>query len=253
MILEFIVVLVVFLAVIIVFYRQAIDQYNILQIEAGQISDLPKLLGERTPVVVRNVGAPKLFIPETLKSNARLQQFPTGTQMTVGQYIQTPKRQVLLTKKAAVLLAKESGLAVWGDHTWFARCFQYPMLQQVHSFTSEAQLGEVGLRKTTGIYTLLYPTAGALEVTLLTEQQGKYLPPKWRGRFPETFTVQDTPLVGEIKYITIKLRPGTLLCIPTHWYYSIRVVDVKLPGMWAKFTIDNPISSIASTMEGSFE
>ena len=253
MILESIFILVVLLAVIIVFYRQAIEQYNILQIEASQLSEFPKLLGERTPVVVRNVGAPKLFLPEALKTNGRLKQFPIGNQFTLGAYIQKPTAQVSLTKKAASLLAKESGLSVWGEHTWFPRCFQYPFLQQLHTFSSEAYLGEVGLRKTTGIVTLFYPTSGPLEVTLLTEQQGKYLPPKWRGRFPEKFTIQDTPLVGEIKYITVKLRPGTVLCIPTHWYYSIRVADKAAPAMWAKFTVDNPISYVASTMEGSFE
>jgi hypothetical protein len=253
MLLEFTFIVVVFLAVVIVFYRQAIEQYNILQIEASQVSELSKLLGERTPVVVRNVGTPKLFLPELLKTNKRLQQFPIGNQMTLGSYIAKPTTQVSLTKKAAILLGKESGLSVWGDHTWFPKCFQYPILQQLHSFSTEAHLGEVGLRKTTGIVTFLYPTAGALEVTLLTEQQGKYLPTNWRGRFPETFTVQDTPLVGEIKYITVKLRPGTILCIPTHWYASIRVVDKAAPALWAKFTLDNPISSVASAMEGSFE
>jgi hypothetical protein len=111
----------------------------------------------------------------------------------------------------------------------------------------------MGLRKTTGICTLLYPTSGSYEITLLTEQQEKCLPPSWRGRFPETFTLQDTPLVGEIKYITIKLRPGNLLCIPTHWFYSVRAVEKDKPAMWAKLTLDNPISLVASKMEGSLD
>lgn len=253
MILEFFFITVVFLALCIVFYRQAIEQYNILQIEGSQLSELPKLLSERCPLVLRNIGAPKLFLPDTLKTNGRLQQFPLANQYTLGQYIQNPKPQIQLTKKASVLLAKESGLSVWAEHTWFPRCFQYAMLQQIHSFTSEAYLGEGGLRKTTGLTTFIYPTAGTLEVTLLTEQQGKYLPNQWRGRFPETFTLQDTPLVGEIKYITVKVRPGTMLCIPTHWYYSIRVEDKKAAAMWAKFTLENPISSLASMMESSIE
>ena len=41
---EILVILVVLLAVFIVFYRQAIEQYNILQIESTQITELPKLL-----------------------------------------------------------------------------------------------------------------------------------------------------------------------------------------------------------------
>lgn len=253
MMLEILFLVVLFFAVLVVFYRQAIEQYNILQIEGSQISELPKLLSERTPLVIREIGAPKLFTPDTLKSNARLQQFPIGNSQTLGQYIEKPKATVTLTKKAAAMLAKESGLSVWGEHTWFPKLFSYEALQHIHFFHTEACLGELGLHKTTASTTLLYPTSGALEVTLLTEHQEKCLPPTWRGRFPETFTVQDTPLVGEIKYITIKLRPGHMLCIPTHWFYSIRAVDKDKPVLWARFSLDNPVSYLASTMETSLE
>lgn len=248
---EILFLFVIFFAVLVVFYRQAIEQYNILQIEGSQIDDLPKLLSERTPLVLRDIGAPKLFLPESLKANSRLYQFPIGPQKTLGQYLQKPSIHDTLSTKASLLLAKESGLSVWAEHTWFPRLFTYPFLQHLHSFSTEAQLGEVGLRKTTGICTLIYPTSGSLEVTLLTEEQERYLPPSWRGRFPERFTLQDTPLVGNIKYITIKLRPGTVLCIPTHWLYSVQIPEKSKPAMWAKMTLENPISSLASFMEGS--
>lgn len=245
-------VITVLLAVLIVFYRQAIEQYNILQIEASQINDLPKLLSERTPLVIRDIGQPKLFTPETLKSNARLQQFPIGTNFTLGQYIKSPK-PISLSSKASVLLAKESGVSVWFSHNWFSKLIPYSFLEPLYVLSAEAHIGEVGLRKTTGRTTVLYPTSGSFEVTLLTEHQEKYLPPAWRGRFPELFTIQDTPLVGEIKYITIKLRPGHILCLPTHWYYSIRSVEKDKPALWAKFTVDDPISYVASRMESSLD
>ena len=251
--LEIFFILAVLLAVFIVFYRQAIEQYNILQIEASQLDELPKLLSERTPLVLRDIGSPKLFTPDTLKANARLQNFPIGNGQTLGTYIQKPNTRVPLTKKASSLLAKESGLSVWAEHTWFPRLFQFPFLQHIHTLNTEAFLGEMGLRKTTGIVTILYPTSGNLEVTLLTEQQEKCLPKAWRSRFPETFTIQDTPLVGEIKYITIKLRPGNMLCIPTHWFYSIRVVDKSKPALWSRITLDNPISYVSSSMESSLD
>lgn len=253
MILEILFILVVFLAVLIVFYRQAIEQYNILQIEADQMAEFPKLLSEHTPLIVKDVGKPKLFTPDALKTNQRLLQFPLGAQYTLDQYLNHPKASVSLTKKASVLLAKESGLATWADHTWFPRFFAYPILQHIHFLKTEAFLGEAGLQKATAVVTLVYPTAGALEITLLTEQQEKYLPVLWRKRFPEVFTVQDTPLVGEIKYITIKLRPGNVLAIPTHWFYSIRVVDKEKPAMWGKLSLENPISALCSTMESSVE
>jgi hypothetical protein len=251
--LEILFLVVLFFAVFVVFYRQAIEQYNILQIEGSQLTELPKLLSERTPLVIREIGQPKLFTPDMLRSNGRLQQFPIGTSQTLGQYIEKPTASVSLTKKAASMLAKESGLSVWGEHTWFPKVFSYEVLQHIHFFNTEAHLGELGLHKTTATTTMLYPTSGALEVTLLTEQQEKCLPKQWRGRFPETFTLQDTPLVGEIKYITIKLRPGHMLCIPTHWFYSIRATDKEKPAMWARFTLDNPVSLLASLMETTLD
>ena len=126
-------------------------------------------------------------------------------------------------------------------------------MEPFHVLSAEAHIGELGLRKTTGRTTLIYPTSGSFEVTLLTEHQEKFLPSGWRGRFPEVFTLQDTPLVGEIKYITIKLRPGHMLCLPTHWFYSIRAVDKKKAALWAKFTLDDPISYVASRMESSLD
>ena len=250
---ELFVIGLVFVAVLVLFYRQAIEQYNILQIEAAQLGDLPKLLGERTPLVLREIGAPKLFTPDTLKSNARLLQFPLGGSQTLGKYLETPSVRVPLPKKAATMLAKESGIAVWGEHTWFPKLFSSPLLQHIHTFTAEAWIGNQGLRKASAISTLLYPTAGTFEVTLLTEQQEKFLPPSWRGRFADTLTLQDTPLAGEIKYITIKLRPGTILSIPTHWFYSLRVTDSSKPAMGVRFSVDNPISWVASTMENALE
>jgi hypothetical protein len=240
-----------------VFYRQAIEQYNILQIESTQVGDLPKLLSERTPVVVRSIGEPKLFTPEILNQNPRLLSFPLEPAVNLSTYLQTAKSKstVKLSTKSATVLARECGLQVWAEHIWFPKFFSNTWWEMIHSVSSEACLGERGLRKTTAITTMLYPTSGSLEVTLLTEQQEQYLPKGWRGRFPETFTIQDSPLVGEIKYITIKLRPGTMLCLPTHWSVSIRACEESKgkPLLWAWIQIDNPISSVASRMETSIQ
>jgi len=248
---EIFLIFAVLLAVIVLFYRQAIEQYNILQIEGSQLEELPKLVNERSPVVIRGIGDPKLFTPATLKQNQRLLQYPIGHGLTLGQYLDKPILSVNLPEKASTLLAKESGLAVWVQHTWYAKFFSYSFLEHIHMVQTDALLGEQGLQKATAILTVLYPTAGPLEVTLLTEQQQTFLPNAWRGQFPEAITIQDTPLAGSIKYITVKVRPGTLLCIPTHWFYSIRAGNKESPCLWSKITIENPISWVATRMERS--
>jgi hypothetical protein len=252
---EILVILVVALAVLIVFYRQAIEQYNILQIESTQISELPKLLSERTPIVIRSIGEPKLFKPETLKSNARLLSFPLEPSMNLSSYLANPKPIVKLSPKSAQVLANETGLQVWAEHMWFSKFFSNSWWEIVHSLKSEAWIGEKGLRKTTAISTIIYPTSGCLEVTLLTEHQEHCLPKTWRGRFPEQFSVQDTPLVGEIKYITVKVRPGTMLCVPTHWFISVKACEESKgkPLLWSWIEIHNPISRLASSMDRTIQ
>jgi hypothetical protein len=242
--------------VLILFYRQAIEQYNILQIEATQLADLPKLLTERSPLVIRDVGAPKLFTPDILKQNPRLMSFPISKDMNLKSYLDQPVVGPLkMTQASSHILARETGLQVWAEHTWFSRFFSTSLWETIHSMKTEAHIGEKGLRKTTAIWTLLYPTSSTLEVTLLTERQGQFLPKVWRGRFPEAFTIQDTPLVGEIKYITIKVRPGTVLCVPTHWYISIRATESEKQGpiLWCWMEVHNPISYLASKMETTLE
>ena len=252
---EILVVLVVAIGVLIVFYRQAIEQYNILQIESSQVSDLPKLLSERSPVVIRSIGEPRLYTPDVLKQNPRMLSFPIESQMNLSMYLSNPKPAVKLTAKSATVLANETGLQVWAEHHWFPKLFSNSWWEMIHSVSTEAWLGEKGLRKTTAITTILYPTSGSLDVTLMTEHQEQFLPKAWRGRFPELFTVQDTPLVGEIKYITIKLRPGTMLCVPTHWFVSVRAAEdsKSKPLLWGWIQVNNPISSIASNMEKSID
>lgn len=252
---EILVVLVVALAVLIVFYRQAIEQYNILQIESTQISELPKLLSERTPVVIRSIGDPKVWTIETLKSNPRLQSFPLEPNFNVSMYLQNPKPFVKLSPKSSTVLGNESGLQVWASHMWFPKCFSTTWWELFHTIHSDACLGERGLQKTTAITTLLYPTSGSLDVTVMAAHMEEFLPKSWRGRFPELFTVQDTPLVGEIKYITIKLRPGTMLCMPPHWLVSLRASEESKgkPLLWGWIQIHNPISQLSSTMESRIQ
>lgn len=252
---ELLLICIVVFGIFVIFYRQAIEEYNILQIEGSQVADLPKLLSEQSPVVLRDIGIPKLLTPETLRGNSRLLTFPVLPSLNLGDYLamENPPDSVKIKHKAALQLASEAGIQVWAEHTWFPKAFSYPLLQNIHSLATYAYIGSVGLRKTTAIHTVIYPTSVPLEITLLTEQQTKFLPKAWRGLYPDQITIHDTPLVGEIKYISVKVRPGNMLWIPTHWYYSVKSQDLKQPCLWASLEIHNPISRLATMMEESLD
>jgi hypothetical protein len=249
MLLETLLVFGVLFVLGILFYRQAIEEYSWSQIEIDQINELPKLLSERKPVVIRSVGDPKLFIPESLKTNQRLQGFPLISGTNLGQFLESGNTANLkhpLSEPVGKALALESGLQVWANHTWFSRVLPVSWLEFLYTLPAYAHIGREGLTKTTARTTIIYPTSGKLEVTLLNEAKGKMFPKKWKGRFPETFTIHDTPLVGEIKYITIVVRPGSVLCVPPHWYTS---VSCSSNTFWATFELHDPFSRLAKSIQ----
>lgn len=263
---EILFIFVLTFALFVIFYKQAIEDYNILQIEYDQISTLPQLISERLPIVLRNIGLPKLFTPEMLSgATNRLLSFPIGGGAFLGNYINGNNAnddngngdngtdKLYLSKASSALLAKECGLDVWFNHKWFSLVFSNPLWCNLYTTRTEAHLGESGLRQTRAFSTLLFPASSTLDITLLTESQIKYLPLNWKDKYPDLFTIQDTPLVGEIKFITIKLRPGNVLVIPTHWLFSVRQsenkTDKKIPVMWSLSEVHHPISWLASAMD----
>jgi hypothetical protein len=255
---EILFLIAVLFAVFVLFYRQAINDYNILQIEVSKIHDLPRLLTERSPIVIRSVGQPKLFIPATLKANNRLLSYPLAPGFTLAEYLDAPTDAAFrMPLKARQQLADESGLRVWAEHTWYPKFFSQPFFENVYTMLVEAQVGSHGLRKTTASVTVIYPTSTGLDVTLLTEKQEVALPKTWQGRIPEQLTIQDTPLVGEIKYITVKVRPGTLLCVPPHWFVSVQQTDTdkqnKKACLWVWMEIHNPISRLSAIMNAQID
>ena len=233
----------------ILFYRQAIEEYSWSQIELDQISELPKLLGERKPVVIRTVGEPKLYTPDVLRGTARLQEFPLISGISLGSFLESGETVALehpLSEPVRRALARESGLQVWAEHTWFSRLLPVSWLEFFYKLQAHAHIGKEGLMRTTARTTVIYPTSGKLEVTLLNEAKGKLFPTNWKGRFPETFTIHDSPMVGEIKYITIVVRPGSVLCVPPHWYTSISCAPKTF---WATFELHEPFSLLAKSLQ----
>lgn len=244
---EILFVLAIIIAIAVLFYRQAIDEYNILQIDAEKIAEIPKLLTERYPLVVKDAGVPKVFTAEVLRSNTRLRGFPLGKQKTLGTYLSGNNEKLQIPKEARKLLAAESGLHVWSVHSWFPRCFTNPLFENLHSVSTEGYVGTCGLRKCTAINTIIFPATGTLEVTLLTEKQSVFFPRKWKNTVPETWTIHDTPLIADVKYINIKLRPGNVLFVPTHWFVSVS--SSESPLLWSFMEVHNPISYLASRLE----
>jgi hypothetical protein len=233
MILETIVFLSVLLFIAVLFYKQANEQFEILQIDATRISELPTLYQDRSPIVISDYDTPNLGTAEDLYKRKSVLQMPTGRGQSIGQLIQGT-----MTIQAAEVLAKETGLQIWFEHhlasalTPFYTGFLY-------SFKCSLWPYKRGMFKTKAFQTLLMPTQGTAIVTLMLQKMIPYLPTKWNSRSFASLTLQDTPLLNQIQFIDITVRKGTLLVLPAHL-----IADIKGDAWTFIAEIHHPISRI---------
>jgi hypothetical protein len=89
---------------------------------------------------------------------------------------------------------------------------------------SEVILGGLGMTRTMAKYTCIMPTEGTYVLSILSRQSESFLPTKWQYRYPDSLTLNDTPLVADLKYLDIIVRPGTTVCLPPHSIISIEPV-----------------------------
>jgi hypothetical protein len=80
----------------------------------------------------------------------------------------------------------------------------------------------MGMTRTTARYTCIMPTEGIYTVSILSKDSEAFLPKEWMYKYPGDLSPNDTPLVADLKYIDIILRPGTLICFPPHFVVSIK-------------------------------
>ena len=85
--------------------------------------------------------------------------------------------------------------------------------------------GNRGLWKSVAPWTAIFVSQGAIVCTVMTEAVENSLPDHWRGTFPDMLTAYDTPFVGDLKFVDIVLRPGSLMFLPAHWFISWKSLD----------------------------
>jgi len=211
------------------FYKQRRTELEILQLEQTQLDEqLSDLLEELQPVVIRGVAPPKGLTREALMKIPRLGTFSVGGQ-PLADVLEKPEMLFgangapTLSQLAREELAKELSISVWAEHTWlpiFVKCTWFGSV--LGCTRSEVILGGLGMTRTTAKYTCIMPTEGTYVLSILSRQSESFLPAKWQYRYPDSLTLNDTPLVADLNYLDIILRPGTAVCLPPHIIYSIQ-------------------------------
>jgi hypothetical protein len=243
----FLIILIVFF-VLIFFYKQTVAEFNILQIEADKIDTLPDILAESHPIVVRGLGSPKVLTLDVLKGNQRIQTLPVAPPYVLNQYLADPVGKTLhmLPPDIRKQAAGELGVHVWADHTWFGRIKEDIPYAFTMSLDSEVFMSSMGMRKTVAAYTLIYPTNGTFTASILMESATKFLPADWEGKFVSDLKTADCPLLNEVQFMDVILRPGHMFILPPHWIVSLRSSDT--PPVFAWIEVHHPISKLASAL-----
>lgn len=243
----FFIILIIFF-VLIFFYKQTVPEFSVLQIEADKLDTLPDILSESHPIVVRGLGNPKVLTLDVLKGNQRIQTLPVAPPFVLNQYLADPKGKTLhmLPPEIRKQAAAELGLQVWADHTWFGRIKEDIPYAFTMSLDTEVYMSSMGMRKTAAAYTLIYPTNGTFTASILMESATKFLPPHWEGQFVAELRPTDCPLLNEVQFMDVILRPGHMFIMPPHWIVSLKSAD-SLP-VFAWIEVHHPISKLASLL-----
>lgn len=238
----------------VMFYKQRRMAVEILQSEYSAQDSLKELAAEHQPIIVRNTPIPQSLTMEQLTKMHRLNdfQFKDSPGLTLRQYLTNPEAETqtpLMTPAAALSLSKELALPIWASHTVHDTIQEMGGIFSV-AYTQSVQpvFGGLGMQRATAIMTFFMSVEGTYTVSLVNPKSESFLPTNWKYRYPRTLTINDSPLVAEIKYIDIILRPGTMICVPTQTIFSIEPdTGAFHSGIWIE--VDSPVSKLAKFLE----
>jgi hypothetical protein len=260
MLLQFLFFICICFFIAVCFYKQHRATIELLQVEFTNQDSLKDLAQERQPIIIRGVPIPNSITLDKLSKMSRLDPFPLAEGQTLLNYREAPDKVLpdyqyngfpIITSDKSVLLAKELALDTWVNHS-----IQEPINDIVgifsifHRQTVKVLLGGKGMDRALGIYTILMPVEGKYTLSLVNKKSESFLPAQWKNRYPRTLTINDSPLVGEIQYIDVILRPGTLICIPSHCIYSLEPDSTASFHSTVIVEIDSAVSSLMKFLEG---
>jgi len=237
--------LVVFLlgVILLFFYKQAVAEFRILQTESFEKA-IP-LLHERCPIVVTPI-----TMPSNLWTQKDISQRPSlaNTAINGSTLAEALKQESFpLTPKTAETLATATSLPVWINASIIPVWKQASLWMRILWPRTQVAIGSQGLRKTFAYSTIIMCTEGTLQVSLLNESSDPYLPAQWLGKRLSKLTRDDAPLLANIQYIDVLVRPGTALILPAHWKVCWESIEEPKPALAVWTEIHHPISHLVQT------
>lgn len=231
------------------FYKQAICEFRINQIEWDKRTTLQDALSERTPTVLRGIQSPpKFWTHEDVMMRSSYGNIQVFDNQGLSEWmtVSTPDTICPWTNDHAEAIASVSGLSTWSSIHLNSLVLP-PLATLWYKPTYGCWTGQRKLTKTIAPWTAIIPTEGEIVATIMPETVAHALPSDWQNFFPDNLTQYDTPFVSDLKYMDIIVRPGTILFMPAHWYLSWKTKGEQLP-MVCTVEYHTPVSRFAAAM-----
>lgn len=245
--LEVILIISILFLIITFFYKQAICEFRINQIEWSQKDNVATLLGEKVPLVLRSIPSATFWTHQDVLARPCFKDIPIFQQTTLTDWVSSSTPDSLCPWKytQAENIAGVSGINIWADK-WLNPVIIHPLLKFWLFPKYHCWAGNIGLRKTFATWTCIFPVDGEITFTIMPESVQNSLPAKWFNTFPGDITIKDTPFVADLKFIDIILRPGNCIFMPAHWFVSwVAAEGANKTPMVCSISYHTPISLLA--------
>jgi hypothetical protein len=227
---EIILILVLTFLVLTFFYKQAIHEFRLNQIEWHQYDKLPELFTEKVPIILRGRPLTAFWTHEDIHLRSIYNNVPIFNNQTLVDWISTCESSSICPwglEHARLLGTRQiSGLEHWTEKVLNPLIYNVnPLLRWWLRPSNSCWAGSKGLWKSVAPWTAIFVSQGSIVCSVMTEAVESSLPEHWRGTFPDALTAYDTPFIADLKFIDIVLRPGTLMFLPAHWFISWKALN----------------------------
>lgn len=245
--LEIILIVSILFLILTFFYKQAVCEFRINQIEWSQRDNISSLLGEKVPLVLRSIPSATFWTHTDVLNRPCYKNIPIFQETSLVDWItsSTPDSECPWKHQQAEIISEASGINIWANK-WLNPCIMNPLLKFWMFPKYHCWAGNVGLRKTYATWTCFFPVDGEITLTIMPESVESSLPANWSGCFPANLTIADTPFVGDLKFIDIILRPGNCIFMPAHWFVSWTTTgESQVAPMVCSISYHTPVSYLA--------
>lgn len=212
-------------------YRSTVQEYTFAQPASLEKPDqLNSVLGEKTPVMVEIGSLP--WRPEVASKSAWMVETAEGSVESISSWLEAEQRPALANQAA---VAEQFGLSTGLADLDAGRAWWWlPGLYNTSVDILPAG-GVVGLSWVSGERQWIGCTSGSpLTVWLVHSRYRRFLPSvdPTVPIDPWSLTVAETPWIGRVQYIEVRIRPGWCLGLPAHWGWAIRTEEPAESWWW---------------------